>query len=41
MDRVSSRVYGWDDRCGWTADLRVVHDRDGRDVLEPWERNAR
>jgi hypothetical protein len=33
MDRVSNRVFGWHDRCGWQASLRVVR-RNGAVTLE-------
>lgn len=35
MDKVTNRVYGWHDACGWQASLRVVISQ-GRAVLEPW-----
>jgi hypothetical protein len=35
MDRVSNRIFGWHDRCGWQASLRVTR-RSGRTALEDW-----
>ena len=35
MDRVSNRVFGWHDRCGWQASLRVVRET-GVVRLQPW-----
>ncbi len=35
MDRVSNRIFGWHDRCGWQASLRLAR-RGGSVVLEEW-----
>lgn len=36
MDRVSIRVYGWHERCGWEDSMRMVT-VNGQTVLEPWQ----